>query len=61
MGFGFSTNWLVWFEVVVVWWWRGGDYGGWCLVAMGHYGRSVWSSFVLVGLLLLCSLPIVLV
>ena len=35
MGFGFSTDWLVWFGLAW-WWWRGGWYkmilgGGWCV------------------------------
>ena len=61
MGFGLDSDWLVWFGVVVVWWWHGGDCRGWCLVVVGHCGGFVWSLLVLVGLLLLCSLLTVLV
>ena len=54
MGFGLDSDWLIWVDVVV-WWWRGGDCGGSCLVVVGHCGGFVWSSLVLVGLFLLGS------
>ena len=56
MGFRLDSDLLVWFGMVVVWWRCGDDYGGWCLVVVGHCGGSIWLSLVLVGLLLLCSL-----